>query len=108
MVLIINYNAFLSGSAPPLNVQATRSSSSALVELNWSPPSTLEDITGYRVFYGNGQSILVPSYVTSIIFNFVDNQDEVDQTVSVRSESLHLLPSELTNVMVTGMRYALA
>lgn len=103
MPLMIIVHSYLSGSAPPLNVQATWSSSFAPLELSWSPSSTLENITGYRIFYGSGQSILVPSYVTSIVFNFVENQDEVGQTVSIRSESLHLLPSELTNVMVTGM-----
>ena len=40
--------------------------------------------------------------MTGIIFNFVESQDEVGQSVSVRSESMHLLPSELTNVIVTG------
>jgi hypothetical protein len=84
-------------------VQAThdRSSSSAPVEVSWSPDETA-NITGYRIFYGNGQSILVPSYVISIVFNFVESQDEVGQTVSVRSESMHLLPSELINAIVTG------
>ena len=90
----------LSGSAGPLNVQATRSSSSAPVEVSWSPDQT-PNITGYRVVYGNRQSILVPSYVTRIVFNFVESQDEVGQTVSVRSESMHLLPSELINATVT-------
>ncbi len=81
-------------------MQATRSSSSAPVEVSWSPETA--NITGYRIFYGDGQSILVPSYVTSIVFNFVENQDEVGQIVSVRSESMHLLPSELINATVTG------
>ena len=96
----------LADSAVPLNVQATRSSSSSPVEVSWSPDETA-NITGYRIFYGNGpQSILVPSYVTSIVFNFVESQDEVGQTVSVRSESMHLLPSELINATVTGEYYS--
>ena len=86
----------LSGSAGPLNVQATRSSSSAPVEVSWSPDQT-PNITGYRVFYGSGQSIFVSFYVTRVVFNFVESQDE---TVSVRSESMHLLPSELINATV--------
>ena len=89
-------------SPPPLNVQATQSSSSAPVEVSWSPPSDgTTNITGYRIFYGSGQSVLVPSYVTSINFNFVENQNEVGQNVSVRSESMQLLPSELMNTKVT-------
>ena len=90
----------LLGSAGPLNVQASQSSSSAPVEVSWSPDQT-PNVTGYRIFYGNGQSILVPSYVTSIVFNFVESQDEVGQIVSIRSESMHLLPSELINATVT-------
>ena len=81
-------------------MQATQSGSSAPIEVSWSPDQAA-NITGYRVFYGNGQSILVPSYVTRVVFNFVESQDEIGQTVSVRSESIHLLPSELINATVT-------
>ena len=81
-------------------MQASQSSSSDPVEVSWSPDQT-PNITGYRVFYGNSQSILVPSYVTRIVFNSMENQDEVGQTVSVRSESMHFLPSELINATVT-------
>ena len=87
-------------------MQATQSSSSAPVEVSWSPsPSDgVKNITGYRIFYGSGQSVFVPPYVTSIIFNFVESQDEVGQSVSVRSESVQLLPSELMNAAIaTGM-----
>ena len=94
------YIHLLGSAAGPLNVQATRSSSSAPVEVSWSPDQTA-NITGYRLFYGNGQSILVPSYVTRVVFNFVESQDKVGQFVSVRSESMHHLPSELIKATVT-------
>ena len=83
-----------------MNVQATQSSSSAPVEVSWSPPSDgATNITGYRIFYGSGKSFLAPSYVTSIIFNFVESPSDVGPTVSIRSESMQL-PSELIRVAV--------
>ena len=83
-------------SAPPVNVRATQSSSSAPVEVSWSPPS--DGATGYRIFYGNGQIVLVPS-VAAYIGLRVDGS-YVGQNVSIRSESDQLY-SELVNVSVT-------
>ena len=82
-----------------MDVVATHSSSSAPVEVSWSPPTDAAPaIIGYRIFYGSGQNLLVPSYVTSIVFNFVkSNQIE---SVSIRSESVQL-PSELISMTVT-------
>ena len=89
-------------SAPPMDVVATRFSSSSPVEVSWSPPSSGADIiTRYRIFYGNGQSVLVPSYVTRIVLNFIDQRSQVEN-VSMWSESLQALPSELVTVMVTS------
>ena len=77
-----------------MDVIATQSGSSAPVEVSWSPPSDATPaIIGYRIFYGNGQNLFVPSYVTRIVLNFVEsNQIE---SVFIRSESTQL-PSELT------------
>ena len=82
-----------------MGVVATQSSSSAPVEVSWSPPSDDDPaISGYRIFYGNnGQSLFVPSYVTRVVLNFVDSSQI--GSVSVRSESTQL-PSELINVTV--------
>ena len=87
-------------SSPPLNVQATQSSSSGPVEVSWSPPSDGANIiTGYRIYYGNGQSLLVSSYyVTSMIVP--NNLPDVGETVSIHSESTQRLPSKLVNVTV--------
>ena len=84
-----------------MNVRATQSSSSAPVEVSWSPPSDgATTITGYRIFYGNGQSLLAPSYyVTSIIIIVAESPSDVGPTVSVRSESVQL-PSEVITVQV--------
>ena len=84
-------------SAPPVNVRATQSSSSAPVEVSWSPPSD-GAATGYRIFYGNGQSVLVPSVAAYIGLRVDGNY--VGQNVSIRSESDQLY-SELVNVSVT-------
>ena len=88
------------GLPSPLNVQASQCSASAPVEVSWSPPSGgAATITGYRIFYGNGKNIFVSSYVTSIVFNFIEIKDELGETLSILSESTQL-PSELVNVMV--------
>ena len=85
---------------PPLNVQATQSSASAPVEVSWSPPSSgATNITGYRIFYGNGENVSVPSFVTRIILTL--NKDSVGETVSVRSEA-DQLASQLITVTVTS------
>ena len=69
------------------------------MEVSWSPPSGgAATITGYLIYYGHSQHILIPSYVTRILLDSLESQDEV---VSIRSESLQL-PSELINVMITG------
>ena len=90
---------FSPASAPPVNVVATQSTSPTSVKISWSPPSDGDDIiTGYRIFYGSGQSLLVPLYyVTSIVIH--ENPPGVGQTVSIRSESTQL-PSKLINVTV--------
>ena len=89
-----------------MNVRATQFSSSAPVEVSWSLPSdngaVTVDITGYRIFYGSqGQSVLVPSYINSMVLNFVDTS-LVIESVSIRSESMQL-PSELISVTVTAV-----
>ena len=90
-----------SASAPPVDVVATQSSSSPQCrEVSWSPPSSAAPtISGYKIFYGNGQSVLfLHIYVTHIVLNFVDsNQIE---SVSICSESTQL-PSELITATVT-------
>ena len=87
---------------PPLNVQATQSSASAPVEVSWSPPSSgATNITGYRIFYGNGKNASIPPEFTGIIFILALNKDSVGETVSVRSEA-DQLASQLITVTVTS------
>ena len=91
-----------SAASAPVNVKARQSSASAPVEVSWSPPSGgVATITGYRIFYHNQKNIFVYSYVTSIVFDFVQIKDELGKIVSIRSESTQL-PSKLINVMVTS------
>ena len=84
-----------------MNVQASQSSASAPVEVSWSPPSGgAATITGYRIFYGNGENVLVPSKaITSV--GLIFNEDAVGQKVSIRSEA-DKITSELINVTITG------
>ena len=94
----IMYMLFIIASPPPLNVQATQSSFSAPVEVSWSPPSDgVIAITGYRIFYGSGQNVSVPSVITSIGLIVGESYD--GQIVSLRSEADQLY-SELINITV--------
>ena len=86
--------------SPPVNVEATQVSASAPVEVSWSLPSNgSATITAYRIFYGDGESALMPSFVTSIILSL--NRDSVGETVSLRSEA-DQITSQLINVTITG------
>ena len=96
----------ITASAPPVNVVATQSSSSAPVEVSWSPPSDGANIiTGYRIFYGNGQNISIQVTLSSsnnvtLTLHLRVNTDYAGQTVSIRSEADQLY-SELVNVSVS-------
>ena len=91
---------FFPASAPPLNARATQSSSSAPVEVSWSPPTDGANIiTGYRIYYGSGENILVSSVAATSI-SFRVNGNSVGQNVSIRSEADELY-SELINTSVT-------
>ena len=83
---------------PPVDVQATQSSSSAPVEVSWSPPAEGDaDITGYRIFYGSGENVLVPIVITYV--GLVVDQNYSGEIVFLRSESGQLY-SEIVNVTV--------
>ena len=70
------------------------------MEVSWSPPSDgSATITAYRIFYGNGENVSVPSTITGIILSL--NEDSVGETVSLRSEA-DQLTSQLINVTITG------
>ena len=87
-------------SAPPLNVRATQSGSSAPVEVSWSPPSDgANSITGYRIYYGNNQNVFVTSVTVITSVSLRVDRSYIGQNVSIRSESDQLY-SELINVSV--------
>ena len=91
-------HALITASLPPVNVRATQSSSFGPVEVSWSPPtSDGVNITGYRIFYGSGQNVSVPSVITYI--GLVVKNSYVGQTVSLRSEAGQLY-SEHINVTI--------
>ena len=92
-------------SAPPVNVRATQSSSSAPVEVSWSPPfDGATNITGYRIFYGSGKIVLVPSVADITLVGLKVDGNYIGQSVSIRSESDQLY-SELINVSVTLSKF---
>ena len=63
---------------------ASQSSSFAPVEVKWSPPSNrVANITGYRIFYGNGKDIFLSSVVTSVGLNL--DGDHVGQNIYIHS-----------------------
>ena len=97
----LKFNTFFAVIPPPLNLRAIQSNSSAPVEVCWSPP-TLQgayNITGYRIFYRDGQTanVSVPKAVTSIGLRVEGEYNH--QTVFIRSES-DQLSSEIINVTV--------
>ena len=68
------------------------------MEISWSPPSGGDaTITGYRIFYGNGKNVSVPSTVVGLNFNNI----AAGETVSIRSEADELT-SELVSIIITG------
>ena len=79
---------------------ATQTSASAPVEVSWSPsPGGSATITGYRIFYGNGQNGSVSSTITGILLYL--NNDSIGDTVSIRTEA-DWLTSQLINVTITA------
>ena len=69
------------------------------MEVSWCPPSGGANIiTGYRIYYGNGQNILVLSVATSIGLRV--NGNYIGQSISIRSEADQLY-SELINTSVS-------
>ena len=103
--LTCTFFLFIIVSAPPVNVVATQSGSSAPVEVSWSPPSDgANSITGYRIYYGNSQNVFVTSVTVITSVSLRVDRSYVGQNVSIRSESDQLY-SELVNVSVTTGKY---
>jgi hypothetical protein len=93
--------------APPMDVVATQSDSSAPVEVSWSPPSDIDGaniITGYRIYYGSGQNVFVSSVTAITLVGLKVDRSYIGQNVSIRSESDQLY-SELVNVFITVGKY---
>ena len=83
-----------------MDVRATQSGSSAPVEVSWSPPPDgANGITGYRIYYRNGQNILVTSVTVITSVSLKVEGSYVGQNVSIRSEADQLY-SESINVSV--------
>ena len=63
-------------------------------------------IIGYRIYYGNGHNVLVPSIaaITLTLVGLKVDENYIGRSVSIRSESDQLY-SELINVSVTVGRY---
>ena len=78
--------------APPVDVRARQSSPSAPVEISWSPPIHQEafNITGYEIFYGNGEALSVPSVLTNTSVGLMVNGNYDGETVYLCSESMSI------------------
>jgi hypothetical protein len=92
-----------------VDVQATHASVSGPVEISWMPPvssciscntSDLLNVTGYRIFFDNGESILLPSIITSV--SVLTGDVTIGQQISIRSEAEQKQFSELINVTIIG------
>ena len=99
------YAWYLAVILPPVDVRATQSSSSAPVEVSWSPPSDQGafNITGYRLFYGSGQNISIPSVIITSVSLKV-NEGYGGKTVFLHSESGRIC-SERINVTVGKFKF---
>ena len=87
-----------------MDVRATQSGSSAPVEVSWSPPSDgANSITGYRIYYGNGQNVFVTSVTVITSISLKVDRNYVGQNVSIRSEADQLY-SESINVSVVNSK----
>ena len=87
-----------------MDVRATQSGSSAPVEVSWSPPSDgANSITGYRIYYGNGQNVFVTSVTVITSVSLKVDRNYVGQNVSIRSEGDQLY-SKSINVFVVGSK----
>ena len=87
-------------------MQATQASASApVVEVSWSPPSGgAATITGYRIFYDERETLLLPltNTITGIDLNLGEGT-KVGQVVSNCAESsVSQLPSELITVTISS------
>ena len=103
--LLYFYLLIIAASPPPLNVRATQSSSSAPVEVSWSPPTDgASSITGYRIYYGNGKNVLVPSVTVITSVSLKVDGNYIGRNVSIRSEADQLY-SELVNVSIVNGKY---
>ena len=108
LIIIILYTLIAIVLAPPLNVRATQSGSSAPVEVSWSPPSDGDNsINGYRIFYGNGLSVFVSSVtaITSVSLKGDSLRSYIGQNVSIRSE-FDQVYSELVNVFISMGKFS--
>ncbi len=91
-----------------MDVQATHASVAGPVEISWMPPvssciscntSDLLNVTGYRIFFDSGESILLPSIITSI--SVLTDDITIGQQIAIRSEAEQKHFSELINVTIT-------
>ena len=93
-----------------MNVQAIQASVSAPVEISWNPPAYSNtglnysasdlrlNVTGYRIIFDNGESVLLPSIITSV--GVLTGDIMAGQQISIRSEAEQEI-SELINVTIT-------
>lgn len=92
-----------------MDVQATQASVSAPVEISWTPPAysislntSDQNVTGYRIFFDNGEDFLLPPIITYI--GVLTRDVMIGQQISIHSEAElggQLIISELINVTVT-------
>ena len=74
------------------------------MEVSWSPPSDgANSITGYRIYYGNGQSVFVPLVTVITSVSLKVGRSYIGQNVSIRSEADQLY-SESINVSVVDSK----
>lgn len=103
MLLLIHYNTVPS---PPTNVTYFHSMGGTTLNMSWTPPTPLEDVTGYVIYYNTSDngSLSNVSVSNSLTDNYLLTGLQTGVTYSVFMVALsEHLPSEVvTAVEVKG------
>ena len=104
-IYIIIQVLFLLSMSEPLSLHG--SSAPATVDVSWSPPSNgANGITGYRIYYGNGQNVLVPLVTVITSVSLKVDRSYIGQNVSIRSEADQFYSESINVSIIDSKQYS--
>ena len=87
------FNFLPPAASAPTNLMAVQEGPTS-IQVSWSPPTSLGDTTGYRIYYSGGSSGSVDvSDGSTDNYTLTSLQNEESYTISIVATSQHL-PSE--------------